>query len=84
MTEKLGALAGASGTNEPVAQHGIVQQPGDGLRQRLGIVGRTQQPVDLGINQFGDAGDRSGDDGHALVQRLNQHVRDAVAVATLR
>ena len=58
----------------------VVVQADQRVGERLRVLGRDQQAVDLVLDQLGDAGDGGGDDRRAGGHRLDEHVRDAVAV----
>ena len=69
------------GAAEPQAQRRIADQPGERRRERGRIVRRHQQAVDAVRDQLGDRGDPAGDRRQLHRARLEQHVRQAVAIA---
>ena len=74
----------STGLAERAAPRRLTDQHFEGLRQLLRRFGLDQQAGDAVIDQFGNAGHARGDAGEALALRLDEHVRQPVAVAVAR
>ncbi len=61
----------------------VAFEPEQRRGDRLGVVGRHEQAVAPVLDQLRDSGDRRADARHAAGHRLDEHVRDPVAVTAV-